>query len=171
MVTTGIEKLRYFRANELYEWNFVHFKATTAMDPAPFKASVDLIDKYTSPEGGVSILSEYDSILLFLSDRVSAMLHFEVGTFLNSPLHSKLVLDDIKQRRPETLIVDTCIRCSPTPYRIVRPVPGLNSAYLPRALEKIDRLQRLRDVFAEVEADYRLVSAGPLVSVWKRKSD
>jgi hypothetical protein len=169
MVSTGIEKIRYFNAHKSYEWSFSSFRAKSTMDPAAFKDSVDLIDSYTSPQDEVSILSEYDSILLFLSDRLSAMPHFELGTFLNGPLHSKIVVEDIKRRRPTTLIVDSCIHCSPTPYRLVRPVPSLSPAYLTRAFEKVDRLQRLRDVFTEVEADYTLVAAGPLVSVWKRK--
>jgi hypothetical protein len=169
MVSTGIEKLRYFNAHRSYEWSFSSLRAKSTMDPAAFKESVDLIDRYTSPQDEVSILSEYDSILLFLSDRLSAMPHFEIATFLNSPLHSETVVNDIKRRRPTTLIVDSCIHCSPIPYRLARPVPSLNSAYLPRAVEKIDRLQRLRDVFTEVEADYTLVAPGSLVSVWKRK--
>jgi hypothetical protein len=169
MVSTGIEKLRYFNAHRSYEWSFSSFRAKSTMDPAAFKESVNLIDRYTGPQDEVSILSEYDSILLFLSDRISAMPHFEIATFLNSPSHSQTVINDIKSRRPATLIVDSCIHCSPTPYRLVRPVPSLNSAYLPRAFDKVDRLQRLRDVFAEVEEDYTLVAPGPLVSVWKRK--
>lgn len=169
LLSTSVEALLYFRGHEIHEWNFARFQAKSTMDPSAFQESVKLIGKYSDRQSSVSILSEYDTILLFLADRFSAMPHFEVGRFLNGPEHSQLVVDDIKKRRPATLIVDSCIRCSTAPYRVARPVPGLDPAYTSRALEKIDRLQRLRDVFAEVEADYTLVATGPLVSVWQRK--
>lgn len=169
MISTSAEALQHFRAHEIHEWNFARFKAKSTMDPSAFQEAVNLIGKYSDRQSGVSILSEYDTILLFLADRFSAMPYFEVGRFLNSPQHSKLIADDIRKRRPATLIVDSCIRCSTAPYRLARPVPGLDPAYTPRALDKIDRLQRLRDVFMEIEADYTLVATGPLVSVWQRK--
>lgn len=169
MISTSVETLRYVQAHEVHQWNFARFQAKSTMDPSTFQEAAGLIEKYSDRKTGVSILSEYDTILLFLADRFSAMPHFEVGRFLNSPQHSQIVIDDIRKRRPSTLIVDSCIHCSAVPYRPVRPVPALDPAYNSRALDKIDRLQRLQDVFAEIEADYTLKAAGPLVSVWQRK--
>ena len=169
LIATGAEKFQHLSAHQIFMWDFPRMKVSSTMDPSGFRASAELIERNTSARESVSILSEFDSILLFLSDRISAMPHFEVGTFLNSPAHSQRVIEDIKSRKPETLIVDSCIRCSPAPFRPTRPIPWLDVAYNTRASDKNDRLQRLRDVFSQVEPDYTLIAEGPLVSVWRRK--
>jgi hypothetical protein len=170
LLATTLDTIVHLRAHQLYDWDFQRLKARSTMDPVPFAEATALIDKSVRPNEPVFILSEFDSILLFLAERYSGMPHFEIGTFLNSTEHLELVISDLKRRRPELLIVDSCIACSAVPLRPAQPIPYLQSSYLTRAIEKVDRLQRLKSVYAAIADDYELAETGMLVSVLRRKA-
>ncbi len=169
---TASEANSYFKSSRTFEWSNPRMQVRSTMDPTPFDASVRVLQSATKAGERVSILSEFDSILLFLSDRVSAMQHYELGTFLNSRKHVEKAIADLRARKPEVLIVDTCLQCSFVPYRLARYVPHLHPSYLKRSLEKVDRLQLLARVFEAVEMDYERLPgpSGSLVAVYRRKA-
>lgn len=166
---TSLDAIAYFRGNQRFDWDFPQIKLQSTMDPAPFAAGAKLIADTVPPQDEVSILSEYDSILLLLANRISAMPHFEVGTYLNDPKSFDKVVADLKARRPRILVTDACIQCSAVPLRPGRLVPDLPAVYLERALQKVDRLQLLRFVFARVVGQYELVTSNEMVAVWRLK--
>lgn len=169
--STAWEHFHYFNSHNLYDWNFERVKAVSATNPNVLSDAVDLIRKETKINEAIYILSEFDSLLLFLADRTSAMPHFEIPTFLNSHKHLNLTIEHLINNKPDKIIVDSCIRCSAVPYRLTALVDGLSLAYQERSLQKVDRLQRLKEVYQAIANDYDFddKQSSNLVSVLRRR--
>ncbi len=99
-----------FRLHRTYAWQIPRARLIATVNPEVVQEAVDLIRHY-SPEKDmrVYILSKYDSLLPFLSDRYSAMPFFEVSAFLFSEKEYRMVLNRLKDDKPRYLIVDTNI--------------------------------------------------------------
>ncbi|WP_342359597.1 hypothetical protein [Terrarubrum flagellatum] len=168
--STTLETAYHLRASRLFQWNFDAIKVSSTIEPSMLTEATQLIETYSQDSKYVSILSEFDNLLLFLAGRVSEMPHFEVPTFLNGPDHLAKVVEDIKVRKPRYIFVDSCIQCSAVPYRLTRIVPFLHPSYLERTVEKVDRLQQLRSAFAAIENEYEPVpqAQGRIISVYRR---
>jgi len=171
LATTSLDTYGYFRNHKLYDWSFDSLKVKSTMNPQPFMEAVALLRNATASQNPVFILSEFDSLLLFLAGRNNAMPHFELPTFLNSPKHLNLVIDALKNQKPQTLIVDSCIACSAVPYHLTRSIPGVHPAYFNRSIHKVDRLQQLRKIYHAIAEDY-IVAEGQstaMLTVLKRR--
>ncbi len=155
--------------HRIYDWDFSNMKIRSTMTPEPFANSIRLIQKYAPQRKGIYILSQFDTVLTWLSDNYSLMPFFDLGSFLNSPTSERKAVERLTAGKPAILFVDTCIKCSPEILRLGRTLPGLEPAYTDRIREKIDRLRHLRDVFSAIENDYELVEKGMLISVYRRK--
>lgn len=154
--------------HQVFDWPFEAARLRSTIDPAPLADASALIQKWV-PGQSVYIVSQFDAPILWLARRYSAMPHFELSSFLNSQKALNRAVDALRDAKPDILVVDSCIRCSPLTLLPGRPLPSLDPAYYERLNEKVDRLKHLREVFAEVEADYELVERGMLVSVYRRK--
>jgi|GEM_PF-3076569 len=172
LVVQGVRYNNYFDGYALYDWSFARIKARSNADPQPLIQAMSLIEKVTTSSDPVYILSEFDTLLLFLSNRTSAMAHFEVPRFLNSPKHQQMVIEQLRADKPARIIVDSCIVCSAVPYRLTNPITELDMGLEELSILKVDRLQRLKQVYQAIADDYEFDPelSGGLISVLRRKS-
>ncbi|GEM_PF-3743122 len=162
---------RTFLDHKLYRWDFnrAHFLST--MDPAVFVESVRLIDRY-SVGRAIYIISRYDSLLPFLSERYSAMPYPSLNFYLVTDRETKAVGDVILHDRPQYLFVDSDINgirigdSADPNYSLDS--PQLNSAH--SKSRSILMASEMQKIFNAVKNDYKLIEKGALISVYERKN-
>ena len=158
-----------FKNHKVYQWNFPSAQFSTTMDPSYFENAISLIHKYEK-DNGIYIVSKYDNILPFLSQKYSKMPFVEVGLSLVSDKEMKQCIDAIRNNSPEFLFVDTDIKRSYLgdvydPNDKVTKLLG--TALLSSG--RVEVLSNFQRLFLAIEDDYELVEKGILISVYQRK--
>ncbi|MGE4266596.1 MAG: hypothetical protein AB7F25_04105 [Deferribacterales bacterium] len=167
----NLSKYRYekiFTTHKTYEWNMERAKITSTMNPEYFQNGVDLIKKYSDVAKGIYIVSEFDNILPFLSDKYSLMPFFDLKWYHITPKELNKSVSTLKDKRPEYIFVDTGYDRNLNNEIIDPDFPGYK--YISEeSVWRVQRLNLLYSVFSSVEQDYQLVEKGALISVYKRK--
>ncbi|OPY79187.1 MAG: hypothetical protein A4E65_01972 [Syntrophorhabdus sp. PtaU1.Bin153] len=157
-----------FKNHRIYSWKFPRAEVITTVDPLIMHESVRLIQRYSNTANPrVYILSKYDSLLPFLSERYSAMPFFDLTSYLFSEREYKWVLDTITRDKPRYLFVDTQINN----YEVDRWANLYDGPLF--TYERVSRLERyelLFRIFQEVKAAYRAIDKGQLITVYERVS-
>jgi hypothetical protein len=159
---------RHFNQHRIYHWDFDRAKIATTINPAPFRESIALIQKYSPQENsGIHILSVYDNVLPFLAKRYSLMPFFEMQWFVFTAKERAEAIGRLKNQKPEYLFVEKGIgEEHPDPWAPYFNTPDIN------AFRKANQERRLElgKIFTAVEDDYEKIEEGVLLSVYKRKS-
>jgi hypothetical protein len=167
VIKSKYEYDKIFKTHRTYEWKFSRASIISTMNPGYFEEASELIKQYMPRERGIYIISKYDNILPFISEKYSMMPFFDMTWY---SITDKEVLDAvniIRKNKPDFVFVDTDI------YR------NFNNDYLdPRipvigylAQESIWRVQRLRllyKIYEGISGEYQLVKKGTLISIYKR---
>jgi hypothetical protein len=156
-----------FTSHVVYDWSFDKMRIKTTMPPLYFADSLDLIQEY-SPEPGIYIISKYDSILPFLSNRYSRMPFFELSYYLVTPKETRECIDLIKREKPKYLYVDTDIERHFNVDIIDKNAPRLGYLHI-ESVWRVQRLNLLKEIFMAVRDDYYPVEEGSLITVYRRK--
>jgi len=155
-----------FADHQVYQWNFDRLKAKSTMDPKFFADAVALIKEY-SQQKKIYIISKYDNILPFLSNRYSGMPFFEVSNFCFSKEEVKQCIDTIKAVNPKYLFVDTDIE-----RNINTDLVGSNNnniGYLNQeSISRVKRLNLLKEIFDSVKYNYKPIKKGLMITVYQR---
>ena len=154
--------------HKIFEWPFKNTQIRSTMDPALFNEASQLIQRW-SPQSGVHIISRFDTLITWLSEKYSLMPHSDMISYLNGPVAHAKVVSVLRTERPDLLFVDSCIECN-----FVTSKPNTNYWLMAPHLHdglalKIGRLNQLQDVFRDIKDDYELVERGALISVYKLK--
>lgn len=168
---TAAQIAKLDRTHQVFAWPFKNMEIRSTMDPSLFASSASMIDKWSSAPG-IYVLSEFDTLLTWLSGHYSLMPHFDLMSYISGPVPLQDVIRLLKARKPEILFVDSCIECNYVAMRSGRESVlsiSLSKDLYGRIAEKIDRLSRMQDAFRAIESDYELVERGPLISVYRRK--
>jgi len=156
-----------FKDHKTYEWKFDTAEFTSTMNPKYFINSVNLINKYEGQKG-IYIISKYDSIIPFLSQKYSAMPYFDVSFFLITKKEIDECINTIRNEKPQYLFVDTDIDRNLNTDIISKNVPFLGYLH-DESVWRVQRLNLLKDIFAAVRNDYRPVEKGYLITVYRKK--
>jgi hypothetical protein len=170
MWTTRYEYNQIARNHVVYEWNFPAMHVQSSMDPRYFAHAVDVINKYAHGEKGVHILSKYNTLLLFLSDKYSLLPPMEWSPYLNNYEEFDRSLAKIERHQPEILFVDSDIKRNQLTAKMTpNPAWPLMPQTLSRMDEKVKRLSSLKKLFEKIEARYEKVEQTELLSVYRKK--
>jgi hypothetical protein len=167
----NFSKYRYekiFSTHKTYEWNMERAKITSTMNPEYFQNGVDLIKKYSGDSKGIYIVSEFDNILPFLSDKYSLMPFFDLKWYHITPKEVRKSTDKLTENRPEYVFVDTGYDRNLN-NEIIDPDFPRYDYISEESVWRVQRLKMLYSVFKSVEQNYQLVEKGSLISVYKKK--
>ena len=156
-----------FKSHENHMWNLDRASFVSSMNPQLFDHSANLIRKYSSSPA-IYIISQYDAILPFLAQKYSAMPFFELSKFFLTPRELAQSIETIQQGQPGYLFVDTAIKREFALDAIDSRALYVNNLH-GLSVERVKRMELLRQVFLAVQDDYELVEQGLLISVYKRK--
>lgn len=163
------EKLQYgknFSDHKVYEWKFDRAHVITTINPKLIENSIDLIHKYSNNEKRIYIISKYDNLLPYLSQRYSRMPYFEMSWHLLSVKDTNDAVKIIKNDRAKYLFVDRDIDNDTDDLW----AKIFNSG--PTDDERASRFGRYRELFhvyKAVSPDYKLIENGSLLAVYERK--
>ncbi len=159
---------RNFVNHKIYNWQFSRAHLITTINPEPIKNSINLIQKYSTSDKGIYIISKYDNLLPLLAERYSKMpfFDFELVWHLFSEKESNQVIKSLRSQMPDYLFVDTNI----DNYRDDPWAKLFNNEWLvDERISRIGRYTELYNIFKSVSRDYEKVEEGTLLSVYKRK--
>jgi hypothetical protein len=162
-----IEYDQIFKSHKVYEWNMKRADIVSTMNPEYFKESILMIREYSPSERGVYIISKYDNILPFLSERYSMMPFFDMQWYCVTDKEVRESIMSIKNAKPEYLFVDTDIYRNFNNDLIDPRIPIIG--YLSQeSIWRVQRLKLLNKIFEGVSGDYTLIKKGILISIYKR---
>lgn len=163
---------KIFKEHRLFHWSFKEASFISTMDPALFEESVNMINRYSSNDNGIFIISKYDSILPILAGKYSAMPYIELPTNLVSTKEVKIASTAILKSKPSFLYVDSDIGRSLSGEIPVETDPVATQLRLyGEARARVMVLQGLNEVYARVADRYQRCQSGRLISVYCRKPD
>ncbi|HWQ27117.1 MAG TPA: hypothetical protein VN367_10120 [Chlorobaculum sp.] len=156
-----------FKRHKAYEWNMKRADIVSTMNPEHFNESIMLIKEYSPDQRGLYIISKYDNILPFLSERYSMMPFFDMQWYCVTDKEVYGSIKCIKDARPEYLFVDTDIYRNFNNDLIDPKIPVIG--YLSQeSIWRVQRLKLLNKIFEGVSGDYTLIKKGILISIYKR---
>jgi len=155
-----------FVNHKTYNWQFSRANLVTTINPEPIKNSIDLIQKYSTNDKGIYIVSKYDNLLPFLAERYTKMPFFELSWHLFSKRESNQAIEALRSQMPYYLFVDTNI----DNYRNDPWAKLFNNAWMvDERISRMERYTRLYEIFKSVSDDYEKIDEGELISVYKRR--
>ena len=163
------EKIQFhdiFSHHKVYDWNFsrVHLKST--INTELIKENVDLIKEYSTGKG-IYIISKYDNLLPFLSERYSLLPYFEMSWHLFSEKDTQGAVSKIEREKPGIIFVDTNIsRYGYDPWAKIYS----NKEDIKERASRFGRNAGLNKLFMQVNSHYEKIKEGSLISVYKRKT-
>lgn len=159
---------KIFDTHAVYEWNMKRAHFVSTMNPRGFQNGIDLIQKYSSDQNGIYIISEYDNLLPFLADKYSMMPFFDLKWYLITPKELNKSIKTIQTNQPEYIFVDSNINRDYEKEVIDLKTPIIGYLHQ-ESVWRVQRLMLLKQIFDTVETEYELIEKGTLISVYKRK--
>jgi len=163
---------RIFETHKTYNWSFTNANIISTINPTYFDESVKLINKFSN-NNAIYMISKYDRVLPFLSNRYNALPFIDLSHYLLSEKEIKQAIATIKREQPNYLFVDTSIKRE---YKadIINPAyhtraPELYSNLYEESVSRSLRLNLLKRVFDEISEDYDAIEQGTLITVYKRR--
>jgi len=157
-----------FKSHKVYSWGLKRADIVSTIDPIYFKESIDLIRKYSLFKDGIYIISKYDNILPFLSEKYTEMPFIDMSWYFVTNKEVRNVLDLLRRNKPEYIYVDTDIYRNYNNDLIDIRIPKIG--YLSQeSAWRVQRMKLLNLVFEGISNDYSLCEKGILISVYKRK--
>lgn len=163
-------KTDYFRMLERYEnrkFTIPGMEILTSIPEAPIKNAVELIKKYAK-DNRIVIFSKFDNILLFASRTYSPLPANELMAFMMSPAEKALLKEYFVREAPEVILADTDI-LSPVTDELIDPnTPMVGGLFIESSM-RLERVNNLKLLFAEIAPDYELGESSGVLAVWKKK--
>lgn len=157
---------RIFDTHKIYNWNFDIAKFKSTMNPLYFEESVKLIKKYEK-ENFLYIISKYDNLLPFLSNKYSAMPYIELNSYIVTNKEFNNTVGVLIKDKPKYLFADTDISRSLL-YDTIN-VKVKYFGYLSnRSIIRSQRLDILNKVFSKIKKYYKPIEKGYLITVYER---
>ena len=157
-----------FKSHKLFKWEHKRAGGILATYSfAPFKNSIDLINKYNSNKK-IMMISKYDNILAFLSEKYMPLPFFELRSSVVTKKEFNTVVSALRKSR--VIFVDNDIMRDFD--RELRKLSFFNAqAYYHEesVKQRIPKLKVLQKFYKEVISDYQLIEQGQLISVYKKK--
>ncbi|MDA8243433.1 MAG: hypothetical protein M0025_04855 [Elusimicrobia bacterium] len=160
-----LEFSRIFGVHRTYNWSFERARVESTTDPAPLRAAVELLRKYSGAENGIVMVSRYDNLVPFLAGKYNRLQFFDLSWYLTTESRLNAVVSRLCAERPEYLFVDTDIDANPSD-QLAKLFAG--PPHDTERASRFGRLEGLRRVFDSISGDYRLKEAGQLISVYER---
>lgn len=158
---------RTFASHRVYDWDLDRARVTCTADPAPLKASVEMLRRYSGTDNGIWLVSRYDNLLPFLAAKYNRLPFFEMPWYLSTEKKLDGVVSLLRKERPAYVFADTDIAARPAdPWE--KAFPG--APYDAERASRLGRISCLNSVFAGIAGDYRLKEAGPIISVYERNA-
>lgn len=157
-----------FANHRTYAWDFDRAGLISTINPRPLKDSISLINRYSGPEKGIFILSQYDNLIPLLAGKYSLFPFFELPWYLVTAEATSGAAGLLAREKPEYIFVDNVIpEEKPDLWTLSYSrdiiLTNENSA-------RLGRLMELRKIFLFAAPDYTLVEKGPLLSVYRLKT-
>ena len=166
---TNIQVNKTAESHKIFTWPYEQAQIRSTMDPVLFSDAVNMIERWEKKEGAY-VISQHDTLLLFLANKHHLSPHFDLVSYLSGPMALRDAVESWRELRPEFLFVDSCIECSLQTLKSSRPsLLQVNPAQYERISEKIDRLNQLKELFAVISDEYEMVERGMLVSAYRLK--
>lgn len=164
------EKNRYddiFESHKVYGWDFKKAKIISTTNPIYFKEAVDLLNKYASDDKCIYLISKYDMILSFLSEKVSGMPFQDLKWYHMTEREVRNSVMAVLKSKPQYLFVDTDINRNYNDDVVSRSMPVIGYLH-EESVWRAERLKIMALVFEQVSVNYQLVDKGKILSVYKR---
>lgn len=151
-----------------YQWDMSGTSIISTMNPEYFYPSVEIISKYSNTESKeICLISQYDSIFLLLSRKISMLPTFDLVSFLMTKKENMLIEETIKQKKPEYLFVDNDIL---GPYELdIAPVSNFGEWLHIESRLRTLSLKEMTNIFFKIRNDYELIESTNMLSVYRRK--
>jgi hypothetical protein len=135
------------------------------MNPEPLAESIRLIQKYSNSGSGIYMVSEFDNLLPFLSDRYNA-LTFDLAWHLLSDEEVDSTITRISKNDPQYLFVDNNIdREMSDPWSKIYNGDWMKS----ERASRMGRYYGLQKIFRAISSGYELREKSDLLVVYERK--
>ncbi|WP_447984328.1 hypothetical protein [Nitrospira sp. Nam74] len=167
--TTRHEYDSIFVNHKTYDWNLEAAKFRSTMDPAYYVDSISLIQQYAPSDNSIHLISKYDNFLPFLAKKYSAMPFFDLQWFLLTAKEVNLCIERIRTDKPRYLFVDTDIERDFNGEILLAELKSIGQP-AEESLQRVQRLNLLKDIFKAVKGDYMPAQKGVLLTVYKRTS-
>jgi hypothetical protein len=156
-----------FIEHKTYQWGFHRAKLISTADPRDITQSINIIQKYSDKNNPrIFILSKYDNILPFLSERYSAMPFFEVAAYLFSDKESEYVIQRLKDNKPQFLFIDTDINnFRNNSWDLIYFSNFMNN----ERASRYGRYTILKNIFDQFSDNYKIIESSKLLTVYERK--
>ena len=165
----GKEKIsQIFKHHQIYQWNFTNAKFKSTMNPELFQESVKLIHKYDH-ENGIYLISKYDAILPLLSNTYNKIKAVSVALDMIGKKDMKRMAIPILQKKPKYIFVDTDI-CRNYINDIYNEYGDFGLFSQAESLGRATVMDNMKQLFFRVNAAYKLIEKGKLISVYEYKS-
>ncbi len=151
-----------------YQWDLPGTSFISTMNPAYFYPSVELISKYSDTQNKeICLISQYDSMFLLLSKKISILPTFDLVGFLMTKKENMLIEKTIKEKQPEYLFVDNDIL---GPYELdIAPVANFGEWLHLESRLRVFSLKEIANIFLKIKDDYELLESTNMLSVYRRK--
>lgn len=158
---------KIFATHKTYSWEFQRAHLKSTIDPSYFSEALKLIDRYSSGQVQLCMISKYDGILPFLSNRYNVMPFYNMEWYNMTIKEFQESVDVIKNKKPMYIYVDTDIDRNYNDDIISSGTFGVG--YLHReSAWRAERLKLLARIYAGISKDYIKVESGRLISVYRR---
>lgn len=113
------------------------------------------------------MISQYDSMFLLLSKKISILPTFDLVGFLMTKKENMLIEKTIKEKQPEYLFVDNDIL---GPYELdIAPVANFGEWLHLESRLRVFSLKEIANIFLKIKDDYELLESTNMLSVYRRK--
>ncbi|OUT10691.1 hypothetical protein B9N62_09655 [Campylobacter concisus] len=159
-----------FNNHKTYVWN--HERAGGIVSTYSFELfedSLKLIDKYSSSDSKIYMISKYDNVLQFFSKKYSGLKYFELKSFLVSDIEYKEVIE-LLNKDADILYVDSDIDRDYELEIGKRNFFDIYGSYWynENIKQRIPKLKTLSRLFNDVKNNYVLIEKGKLINVYKK---
>ncbi|QPI03163.1 hypothetical protein G5B95_05645 [Campylobacter concisus] len=159
-----------FNNHKTYVWN--HDRAGGIVSTYSFELfedSLKLIDKYSSSDSKIYMISKYDNVLQFFSKKYSGLKYFELKSFLVSDIEYKEVIE-LLNKDADILYVDSDIDRDYELEIGKRNFFDIYGSYWynENIKQRIPKLKTLSRLFNDVKNNYVLIEKGKLINVYKK---
>ncbi|MBF0983523.1 MAG: hypothetical protein HXK63_00005 [Campylobacter sp.] len=159
-----------FNNHKTYVWN--HERAGGIVSTYSFELfedSLKLIDKYSSDNSKIYMISKYDNVLQFFSKKYSGLKYFELKSFLVSDIEYKEVIE-LLNKDADILYVDSDIDRDYELEIGKRNFFDIYGSYWynENIKQRIPKLETLSRLFNDVKNNYVLIEKGKLINVYKK---
>jgi len=166
--TNDLNNLRAF--SKEYQWDIGGANFATNMNPESFSADMNLITRHSFADECLTILSEYDSLFLFLMNKSSCLGQHDLGSTLFNKRSIGLQIERLNKNKPNIIYIAAE---SPTyiPVKKDYKFGSYDKVYKGRISGYLDKNNSFNMIFHGLSSRYVLIDRGQKINAYRRIED